>query len=439
MNKLDSELVAGELSADGFEQTEDRSEADLILYNTCSVRQKAEDRVKSHLGYLKKIKREKPSLVIGVMGCMAQRESEQILDRFPHVDLVVGSMQIHNMRTFVREVYDSGRRIAAIELDQVQFHRDVASRPNPFQAFVSVMRGCDVMCTFCVVPFTRGKERSRPKQTIIDEVKRLADDGCLEITFLGQTVNSYGKRLDEPASFAELLSEAAAVSGIRRVRFITSHPNFMTPDLIEVMAQEPKVCPYLHLPAQHGDNGMLERMRRGYTVEKYNEVTDATREAIPELALASDFIVGFPGETDAEFDKTLELLKERKFQNSFIFKYSPRPQTVAARKMADDVPMAVKRERNQLLLKAQEQVGRARLQDRLGQRVEVLVEGPSKRDASKLVGRTPQFEIVVFDLASRAGSPDLVGSLVQVELTDATPLTLFGTLVTEPCPETATS
>ncbi len=433
MNKLDSELVAGQLRAEGFEATEDRGAADLILYNTCSVRQRAEDKVSSHLGHLKRAKAERPGLVIGVMGCMAQRESDQILSRFPQVDLVVGSMQIHNIRTFVREVFSTGRRISAVELDQVQFHRDVTTRPNPFQAFVSVMRGCDVMCTFCVVPFTRGKERSRSKEDILDEVRRLADGGCLEVTFLGQTVNSYGKRLDQKSSLAELLAGAAAIDGIRRVRYITSHPNFMTPDLIEVMGGEPKVCPYLHLPVQHGDNEMLERMRRGYTVEQYLEVTDRVRDAVPDLALASDFIVGFPGETEEAFDKTVALLRERKFQNSFIFKYSPRPQTVAARNMVDDVPVQIKRERNQMLLKAQEQVSRARLTSQIGRSVEVLVEGGSKKDASKLFGRTPQFEIVVFE-----GPTSLTGQLVTVEIDSATPLTLFGLLQEESCRERTT-
>ncbi len=421
MNKLDSELVLGELRLEGYEPTDTRDEADLVLFNTCSVRDQAENRVHSHLGELKRIKRSRPGLILGVTGCMAQRDSEALLARHLHVDLVVGTAQIQNIRALVREVAQTGRRIAAVELDQVQFHRDVATRPNRHQAFVSVMRGCDVMCTFCVVPFTRGREQSATPAEIADEVRRLADDGVREVTFLGQTVNSYGKRLAARSSLARLIEDAAQVSGIARVRFITSHPNFMTDDLVDVLAHEPKACPYLHLPAQHGSNAVLERMRRGYTVEHYREVAHRLRARVGSLALASDFIVGFPGETADDHAATEALMREVGFANSFVFRYSVRPQTYAARKLPDDVPEPTKRERNQRLLAIQEEVSLARNRGRLGARALVLVEGPSKRDESRLFGRTPEHEIVVFD-----GPPSLAGEIVPVDLVDCTALTLFG-------------
>jgi tRNA-2-methylthio-N6-dimethylallyladenosine synthase len=477
MNVLDSELLAGELLRAGHRQVDEIGQADVVLLNTCSVRQHAEDKIYSLLGRLKEIKQERPELIIGVLGCMAQKDRHEILRRAPHVDLVVGPGQLGQLLTLVERVAAGGGQQVEISLDRIgidrvsveasfaQFSppRTVVPRPTPHQAMVRIMFGCDRFCTYCVVPRVRGPEQSRPAAEILDEVRQLADNGCLEVTLLGQTVNSYR----DPAAgltigLADLLYKLHDVEGIRRLRFVTNHPNYMTPALLQAMRDLPKLSPYLHVPAQSGSNAILDRMRRGYTVESYREMLARIREMIPHAAITSDFIVGFCGETDDDFRQTAELVRDARFKNSFIFKYSGRPGTKAAELYADDVPEALKRRRNNELLAIQNAISLEDNQPLLGRTVEILVEGPSKvakkrtrtshaiehedhvspeheydvsppnaprlpsrgsdRAATgQLVGRTTCDRIVVFE-----GSTDLVGRILPVTIEKIDAFTLFG-------------
>ncbi len=444
MNELDSELVIAALLEAGYEYVPRRQDADIILFNTCSVRQHAEDKIYSALGRLKHLKEQKPGKIIGVLGCMAQKDQGLILKRAPHVDLVVGPGQVARLPELLQKLGESGSPIVEVSLDRrgVSQQRVRASflpldrkerpsvRVTPYQAYVRVMYGCDKFCTYCVVPRVRGPEQSRSPSEILDEVRQLADQGCLEITLLGQTVNSYhwtegGKTW----RLSDVLAEVHEVEGIRRIKFVTNYPCDMTPDLLQAVRDLPKVCPYLHVPAQSGSNRILQRMKRGYTVEEYREMLAAIRETIPGAAITSDFIVGFCGETEEDFAATVKLVEDTRFKNSFIFKYSPRPGTKAAELWPDDVPEEVKRDRNNELLAIQNRIAEEENRRFVGQVVEVLVEGPSKASGKQrqsdgslqLTGRTACDRIVVFP-----GSSDLVGQLVSVKIEAVSAVTLFG-------------
>src|SRR5262245_522817 len=393
MNELDSELVVASLRKDGYELTANVREADTILFNTCSVRQHAEDKIYSALGRLKNAKREHPGKVIGVLGCMAQKDQGLIFKRAPYVDLIVGPGQLHQVPTLIREIRAGGKprmevslgrkdgSREAIERSHESFDplRDPTMRPTPYQAYVRIMIGCDKFCTYCIVPSVRGPEQSRPPGQILAESKQLASEGCKEITRLGQTVNSYRYREgDRTWRLSDLLASLHEIDGIERIKFVTNYPKDMTNDLLGAVRDLPKVSKYLHVPVQSGSNTVLQRMKRGYTVEDYREVLARTREWIPGVAVTSDFIVGFCGETDDDFGLTMELVRESRFKNSFIFKYSERPGTKGAELYADDVPDDVKRSRNNELLALQNEISEADNQSFLGREVEVLVEGPSK-------------------------------------------------------------
>jgi len=424
MNKLDSEVVAACLLEAGYAPTESPREADVILVNTCSVRQHAEDKAWSLLGSLRRRKQERPELVIGVIGCMAQKERERIQERMPHVDLVCGPMELDRLAELVEEVRARRERVLAVGEGHVgRAPRVVSRRPNRFQAFVAIMRGCDNYCAYCVVPYVRGREESRPPDEIVAEVQALVADGVREVTLLGQNVNSYGRTLGDGTSLVTLLRRLDAIEGLVRLRFVTSHPKDATDELFRAMAELPSVCPHLHLPAQSGSNRVLRDMNRRYTREHYLERIARLRELVPGVEVASDFIVGFPGETDAEFEETADLVRQVEFQNCFIFKYSPRAGTRAA-ELPDDVPWRVKQERNRRLLAIQEAIMRRRNAAMVGRTVEVLVEGASHRDPAHLTGRTSANHIVVFP-----GDPALAGQISPVRLVASTPLTLFGTLV----------
>lgn len=454
MNELDSELVTAALLEAGYEPVARRQDADIILFNTCSVRQHAEDKIYSALGRLKHLKDQKPEKIIGVLGCMAQKDQGLILKKAPHVDLVVGPGQVARLPEILETLKKNGGPIVEVSLDRrgVSQQRVRASfltldrkerpsvRATPYQAFVRIMFGCDKFCTYCIVPRVRGSEQSRSPDEILEEVRQLADQGCLEITLLGQTVNSYHwKETNRTTRLSDLLAGVHEVEGIRRIRFVTNYPCDMTPDLLQAVRDLPKVCPYLHVPAQSGSNRILQRMKRGYTVEEYREMLAAIRETIPEAAVTSDFIVGFCGETEEDFAATVRLVEEARFKNSFIFKYSPRPGTKADELWPDDVPEEVKRRRNNELLAIQNRIGEAENRRFLGQFVEVLVEGPSKAASKKhdaqgtiqLTGRTICDRIVVF-----AGSPDLAGQFVRVKIDEVSAVTLFGQLLS---PERAVS
>lgn len=446
MNVLDSELVAADLLQAGYELVDSPRKADTILFNTCSVRQHAEDKVYSALGRLKHIKDQQPHKIIGVLGCMAQKDQRQIFRRAPQVDLVVGPGQLGRLPALLE-------RIAAGEGPQMEVSPERTSgdrvsvrtsfaghdppraskiRPVPHQAMVRVMFGCDKFCTYCIVPSVRGPEQSRPAAEIEAEVRRLAEEGCLEVTLLGQTVNSYtDKTGGRTVRLADLLYRVHDVEGLARLKFVTNYPKQMNAELLGAVRDLWKVSPYLHVPVQSGSNRILRRMKRGYTVEAYREMLGQIRETIPEAAITSDFIVGFPGETEEDYQQTVDLVRQSRFKNSFIFKYSPRPKTKAAELYEDDVPDEVKRRRNNDLLAIQNAISLEDNQPLAGRRVEILVEGPSKAarkrssdgELTQLMGRTVCDRIVVFD-----GPDELAGSLLNVTIEKADAFTLFGRL-----------
>ncbi len=419
MNKYDSEVISGLLDREGYAQAASMEEADLILLNTCSIRAKAEQKMYSQLGHLKRLKADRPDLMIGVCGCVAQREGQTILERAPYVDLVFGTQNITRLPQLLSE-----RRLSGVSVADVtpappgeEDYDLPIKRTSDLQAWVTIMTGCDHRCAFCVVPMTRGPERSRPSREILHEVRKLAAEGYKEVTLLGQTVNSYHADI----GFPELLSLIDGIDGIERIRFVTSHPKDVTAELVEQMATLPKVCNHLHLPVQAGSDRVLEAMARGYTAAEYRSTVEALRRAMPELALSSDIIVGFPGESDEDFHQTLELLEAVEFDSIFLFKYSPRPETPAA-EMPSQVPEDVKQHRFQQTLDLQARISQRRNESLLGRTVEVLVEGPSKKDSTKLTGRTSSNKLVHFPAEPALAS----GSLAEILITQAKLHTLEG-------------
>jgi len=450
MNMLDSELVVARLRTEGYELTDDINQADAILYNTCSVRQHAEDKIYSALGRIKRLKERKPEVKIGVLGCMAQKDQETVLRRAPHVDLVVGPGQLAKLPELLesqqtspadRIVVSRARNDGSLEVIAASFEtydadREPAMRPTPFQAYVRVMMGCDKFCTYCIVPSVRGPEQSRPPQTIEAEVRLLADQGAKEITLLGQTVNSYHYRESGRTSrLSDLLARVHAIPGIERIKFITNFPNDMTDDLLQAVRDLPKVSRYVHVPAQSGCDQVLKRMKRMYTVSEYEEMLARIRATIPEVAVSSDFIVGFCGEDEESFARTVGFVERARFKNSFIFKYSPRDGTKADRLYVDDVPESVKRRRNNELLAVQTAISLEDNRGWIGRTAVVLVEGPSRATARRegwqgtqqLTGRTACDRIVVFD-----GPERLIGQFVPVAIEAASAVTLFGRAGTAP-------
>ena len=423
MNKLDAELSLGLLQEEGYKIVDKVDDANVILFNTCSVRQHAEDKVYSHLGALKTLKKRHPEVIVGVLGCMAQKDGEAIFKRMPHVDLVCGTRMFSRLPEMLLKIRNHGSHVLAIEEDQiVNVKRAVTYRPNFYQAFVTVMRGCDNYCSYCIVPYVRGREISRTIADVKEEAQSLVSNGCREVTLLGQNINSYGKGLRGNVTLGYLLTELNEIDGLDRIRFVTSHPADMSRDLIRTISRLEKVCEYLHMPVQSGSDEVLKRMRRGYTAGYYREFVRYARELIPHLTVASDFIVGFPGETEEDFQETVQLMEDIRFQNCFIFKYSPRTGTKAA-ELKDDVPDKTKRARNMKLLELQKQISLEENKKIIGKEMQVLVEGASKSDPNRLSGRTRQNHIVVFN-----GSQDLGGKLAGVVIHEVTDLTLFGKL-----------
>lgn len=446
MNVLDSELVAASLIQAGYEVVPTLRQADTILLNTCSVRQHAEDKIYSALGRLKELKQQRPETIIGVLGCMAQKDQHQILRRAPHVDVVVGPGQLAQLPELLERIRAGGGPQLEVSLDRRAGSRasveqsfalyDPARWPSArsarHQAMVRIMLGCDKFCTYCIVPSVRGPEQSRPAAEIEREVRQLAGQGCLEVTLLGQTVNGYEDSSGgRTVRLADLLARLHDIPGPARIKFVTNYPRHMTDDLLQAMRDLPKVSPYLHVPAQSGSDAVLHRMKRGYTAEEYREMLQRVRQTVPQAAVTSDFIVGFCGETEEDFQRTMELVSESRFKNSFIFKYSERSGTTAARLYADDVPEEVKRRRNNDLLAVQNQISLEDNQGWVGRRAEILVEGPSKvsrklgQDGQQpqMVGRTRCDRIVVFP-----GPATLAGQILEVEIVRADGFTLFARL-----------
>lgn len=450
MNVLDSEMVVADLRKHGYELTKSQDDADALLFNTCSVREHAEDKTYSQLGPLRQLKKQHPEKVVGVIGCMAQKDQKSIFDRAPYVDLVVGPGQLQQIPELIAKIQDGAKQQVAVGLgrrdgsadDIKRSHetfdplRDPTMRPTPYQAYLRIQIGCDKFCTYCIVPSTRGPEQGRPPEQIYDEARILADQGCKEITLLGQTVNSY-KYIDgdKTTRLAQLLYGLQEIDGIERIKFVTNYPKDMGYELLEAVRDLSKVSPYLHVPLQSGSDAVLQRMKRGYTVADYRDMMERIRETVPGYAVSSDFIVGFCGETDEEFQKTVELTKECRFKNSFIFKYSERPGTKGAEMMKDDVPTEVKQRRNNELLAVQNVISEEDNSEFIGRNVEVLIEGPSKKairqghendQTLQLTGRTHCDRIVVFE-----GNRRQIGQTLPVTIYDSTAFTLFGNVVTQ--------
>lgn len=448
MNVLDSEMVIADLRRHGYSVVDSPQEADCVLYNTCSIREQAEEKIYSALGKIREAKERQPGKLIGVLGCMAQQDQETVFRRAPFVDLVVGPGQLHKLPQLLENVRRGEGRQMAVSLGRTagtqatiaRSHetfdplRDPTMRPTPFQAYLRIQIGCDKFCTYCVVPNTRGPEQGRHPDQIVDEARALADQGCREITLLGQTVNSYRFHHGDGGStdLAELLHRLHPIDGIERIKFVTNYPKDMTERLLRTVGELPKVSPYLHVPAQSGSDAVLKRMKRGYTVRDYLDMFDRIRRWLPEAAVSSDFIVGFSGETEADFQQTVQLVQHCRFKNSFIFQYSVRPGTKAAERLPDDVPRETKARRNHELLAVQDTVAKADNQKLIGQSVEVLVEGPSKKAGKELdsivlqmTGRTHCDRIVVFD-----GHRRQAGQFLKVHVDDASSHTLIGRVQT---------
>ncbi|PCE65848.1 tRNA (N6-isopentenyl adenosine(37)-C2)-methylthiotransferase MiaB [Sediminicola luteus] len=441
MNFSDSEIVASILAKEGFNTTQNLEDADLVLVNTCSIREKAEQTVRKRLEKYNAVKKINPNMKVGVLGCMAERLKSKFLEEEKIVDMVVGPDAYKDLPNLVKEI-DEGRNAVNVILSKEETYGDIAPvriNSNGVTAFVSITRGCDNMCTFCVVPFTRGRERSRDPQSILDEIKDLVDRGFKEVTLLGQNVDSYlwyggGLKKDfEKASemqkatavnFAKLLDMTATTYPKLRIRFSTSNPQDMTLDVIDAMAKHRNICKYIHLPIQSGSNRILKEMNRLHTREEYFELIDNIRERIPDCAISQDIITGFPTETEADHKDTLSLMEYVKYDFGFMFAYSERPGTLAERKMEDDIPDDIKKRRLTEIINLQQEHALYRTQQYVGKTMEVLIEGPSKRSDAHWMGRNTQNTVVVFPKENYQ-----VGEFVNVSVSDCTAATLIGEAV----------
>ncbi len=425
MNEYDSARILQVMKQQGYTPTMQPEEADLIILNTCSVRDKAEQKVYSALGRWRDLKKQRHGLVIGVGGCVAQQQGEALLRRVPYLDLVFGTHNIHKLGEMVREVQDLGNRPV-----EVAFYRDPAyledqhGRPEVHgpKAYVTIMQGCNKVCSFCIVPHVRGREISRPSDNIINEVRELtAGQGVREVMLLGQNVNSYGKTRHGELTFAQLLHKINEINGLDRIRFTTSHPQDLSPQLINAYAELEKLCEHLHLPVQSGSDTVLQRMRRGYSCKEYLDRIYRLKDRCPGVALSTDIIVGFPGETDQEFETTLEILENMEYDEIFAFKYSPRPQTVAAKINSDDVPEETKKSRLQTVLELQKGISLRKNRQLIGRLEKILFEGESKLNKDRMMGRTRTNKVVNFK-----ASKSLLGKTIDVRITGATANSLMG-------------
>lgn len=420
MNVGDTELIISLLQEHGYRYTEEQSEADVILINTCSIRDNAEQRIWGRLSEMRRLKKQKPSLVVGIVGCMAERLNEELLKPETGVDIVAGPDAYRDLPNLLRGA-EAGQKGANVLLSTEETYAEIAPvriDKNGVSAFIAIMRGCNNFCSYCVVPYTRGRERSRDAETIVTEARTLFENGYREVTLLGQNVNSYcwGE-----VDFPELMRRVAELSPLLRVRFATSHPKDMSDRLLEVMAAYPNICRAIHLPAQSGSTAMLERMNRKYTREWYLDRIAAIRRYMPDCAITTDLIAGFAGETEEEHQETLSLMREVGYDFAFMFKYSERPGTFAQRNLGDDVPDEVKSRRLQEIIALQNELGLESYRRDVGKEFEVLVEGESRRNEEQLFGRTSQNKVVVFDRGDHKA-----GDYVRVRVTGCTSATLFG-------------
>jgi tRNA-2-methylthio-N6-dimethylallyladenosine synthase len=434
MNERDSEAVAAQLVAKGYTLARGEATADVILLNTCSVRDLAERKALAKMeNVIAQTRRERPHVVLGFLGCMAQSRGQELIDRLPDVDLVVGTQKFHRTAEYLDEIL-SGRRDKVVEVADeagseasVREHLLNGNGAKSVSAFVSIMQGCNQHCTFCIVPDTRGEERSRPIADIVAECRDLVSRGVREVTLLGQIVTSFGKR-DVPAregktAFVQLLESVHELEGLERIRFTSPHPKGYGDDLVEAYGRLPKLVESAHLPVQSGSDRVLKLMHRGYSRQRFLELVGKLRQVQPAMGVSTDFIVGFPGETEEDFEQSLSLVREARFDQAYVFKYSPRRNTPAAA-MPDQLPLAVREERNQLLLQVVNEVAGERYQELVGRRLQILVEGPSKRNPARFSGRTRCNRIVVFE-----GFDRLRGQSLDVAITRAGSFTLYGELV----------
>ncbi|MFD0711354.1 tRNA (N6-isopentenyl adenosine(37)-C2)-methylthiotransferase MiaB [Paenibacillus sp. GCM10027626] len=414
MNEHDTEVIKGLLEQMGYQATEDRKQADLILLNTCAIRENAEDKVFGELGHLKALKTEKPDLILGVCGCMSQEESVvgRILQKHAFVDIIFGTHNIHRLPQLLQNAMFSKEMVVEVWSKEGDIIENLPKKREGMRAWVNIMYGCDKFCTYCIVPYTRGKERSRRPEDVIAEVRELARQGFKEITLLGQNVNAYGKDFeDREYRFGDLMEDIRKID-IPRIRFTTSHPRDFDDHLIEVLAKHGNLVEHIHLPVQSGSTEVLKRMSRKYTREKFLELVGKIKAAIPDVILTTDIIVGFPGETDEQFEETMSLVKEVGFDSAYTFIYSPREGTPAA-VMEDNIPAEVKKERLQRLNELMSELARSSNEQLLGQTVEVLVEGESKNNANVLSGRTRTNKLVHFE-----GPKEWIGEFVHVKVTE---------------------
>ena len=431
MNEYDSDKMADILHADeGMTITDTPEDADVVLLNTCSIREKAEDKVFSDLGRLRELKKRKPNLLIGVGGCVASQEGQQIINRAPYVDVVFGPQTLHRLPDLIAQRHQTGRPQVDISFPEIEkFDHLPTSRKTRGSAYVSIMEGCSKYCSYCVVPYTRGEEVSRPLDDVLTEVAGLAAQGIKEIVLLGQNVNAYlGKMTegDELADFALLIEYVAEIPGVERIRFTTSHPKEFTQRLIDVYAKVPKLVSHLHLPVQHASDSVLSAMKRGYTALEYKSIIRKMRAVRPDLTLSSDFIVGFPGETDEDFHKLLKMVEELQFDNSFCFIFSPRPGTPAAN-LTDDTPYEVKLKRLQTLLALIDSQGEKISQAMLGNTETILVEGLAK-DGINLQGRSVNNRVIHLEVPDQ-NKDDWIGKMIDVKIIEVLNYTLRGELI----------
>ena len=438
MNERDSEAVAAMLRGKGYALVDNEKEADVVLLNTCSVRDQAEQKAIGKAGHLAKRKRKDPNFIIGVMGCMAQNRGGALLDSLPDLDLIVGTQKFHrvpdHLTNMIATMQGQGPRPASIidleeEADSQNTIKSHTSETRQVTAFVSIMQGCNMKCSYCIVPKTRGVERGRPMDEIIDEIEKLAANGTREVTLLGQIVNQYGIRefpfVDKKSPFVQLLERVHEIAGIDRIRFTSPHPVGFKQDLIDCYARLPKLVEYIHFPMQSGSNRILKAMRRPYSIEKFKSIIAELRKVRPDMYISTDIIVGFPGETDEDFELTRQAFEEVGFDMAYLFKYSVRPGTTAE-PLGDPITKEQKEERNQILLEILRKSSLARNETLIGQNENVLFEGPAKKGEDMFVGRTPGNRVVIVK-----ASPRLIGQIVPVRFTRVTASTLFGELVLE--------
>ena len=432
MNERDSEAVAAQLMTKGYAVAPDETQADVILLNTCSVRdaaeQKAINKMETLIGQTRK---HNPDAVLGFMGCMAQSRGAELVDQLPDVDLVLGTQKFHRAGEYLEDLLN-GRRDKVVDTDEeegseaaIREHLlNAQSEVKAVTAFVSIMQGCNQFCTFCIVPYTRGRERCRSIEDIVAECRQLVENGVREVTLLGQIVNSYGKReigeKDGKSAFVQLIEAVHEIEGLERIRFTSPHPKGYGDDLVDAYVRLPKLMENAHLPVQSGSDRMLKLMHRGYTRERFLELVDKLRAAAPEMGVGTDIIVGFPGETESDFEETMSLCREVEFDNAFLFKYSRRRDTPAA-EMPDQLPEELIEERHARLLKAVDEIRVRKFNEYVSRRMEILVEGPSRRNAARLEGRTRCNKIVVFE-----GGDRFVGQVMDVEIESTSPTTLYG-------------